>query len=59
MLEAFYGRLGETRHRSAVVAYRFDQHFERRGEAIFTKAGEEVSAPLARTILVAATAVVV
>ena len=53
MLEAVYGRLGEMRHRSDVVEYRFDQHFERRGEAIFTKAGEEVSAPLARTIQVA------
>jgi hypothetical protein len=50
MLEAVYGRLGEMRHRSDVVEYRLDQHFERRGGRIFTKAGEEVSAPLARTI---------
>ena len=52
MLEAVYGPLGEMRHRSDVVEYRFDQHFERRREGIFTKAGEEISAPLSRTIQV-------
>jgi hypothetical protein len=30
--------------------YRLDQHFERRGDQIVNKAGEEVTAPLARTI---------
>ena len=50
---AVYGRLGEMRHRSEMLECRFAQHFERRGEAIFTKAGEEVSAPLACTIPVA------
>jgi hypothetical protein len=53
MLEAVYGRLGEMRHRSEVVEYRFDQHFERRGDGVVTKAGKAVSAPLARTIEVA------
>ena len=58
MLEAVYGRLGEMRHRSEVVEYRFEQHFERRGGGIVTKAGQEVSAPLARTIEVATPAAV-
>jgi integrase len=59
MLEAVYGRLGEMRHRSEVVEYRFDQHFERRGDGLVTKAGKVISAPLACTIPVAATAVAV
>jgi integrase len=59
MLESVYGRLGETRHRAEMVEYRFDQHFERRGDRIVTRAGEEVSAPLARTIEGAADAVAV
>ncbi len=50
MLESVYGRLGEVRHRAKVVEYRFDQHFERRGDRIVTKAGKEVSAPFSRTI---------
>jgi hypothetical protein len=46
MLESVYGRLGEIRHRAEMVEYRFDQHFERRGDRIVTRASEEVSAPL-------------
>ncbi len=53
MLESVYGRLGALRHRSEVVEYRFEQHFERRGDGVVTKAGEAVSAPLARTTAVA------
>jgi hypothetical protein len=53
MLEAVYGRLGEMRHRSEVLEYRSDQHFERRGDGAVTKAGKPVSAPVARTIEVA------
>jgi integrase len=37
MLEAVYGRLGEMRHRAEVVEYRFEQHFERRGDGIVTR----------------------
>ena len=59
MLESVYGRLGEVRHRSDVVEYRFEQHFERRGDGVVTKAGKAVSAPLARTIDDAAQAVAV
>jgi hypothetical protein len=50
MLESVYGRLDEIRHRAEVVEYRFDQHFERRGDRIVTRTGDEVSAPLARTM---------
>ena len=50
MLESVYGRLGEVRHRAEAVEYRFEQHFERRGDGVVTKAGKAVSAPLARTI---------
>jgi integrase len=59
MLASVYGRLGEVRHRSEVVEYRFEQHFERRGDGVVTKAGKAVSAPLARTIEDAAPAVAV
>jgi integrase len=59
MLESVYGRLGEIRHRAETVEYRFDQHFDRRGDRIVTRTGEEVSAPLARTIDGAAEAVAV
>jgi hypothetical protein len=50
MLESVYGRLGDLRHRAEVVEYRLDQHFEGSGDRIVTRSGEEVSAPLARTI---------
>jgi integrase len=59
MLESVYGRLGEIRHRAETVEYQFDQHFDRRGDRIVTRTGEEVSAPLARTIDGAAEAVAV
>jgi hypothetical protein len=59
MLESVYGRLGEIGHRSEMVEYRFDQHFERRGDRIVTLAGEGISAPLARTIEGAAQVVMV
>jgi integrase len=47
MVETVYTRIGTMRHRSEDVEYRFDQHFERRGDAIVTRAGSTIVAPLA------------
>jgi integrase len=38
MLEKVYGRIGEVRHRSEVVEYRFDQYFDRSGDTWAPKA---------------------
>jgi integrase len=49
MLEEVYGRLGEVRHRSEVVEYGVEQHFDWDGRAWVPKAKER-SAPKVRTI---------
>ena len=51
MLEEVYGRLGEVRHRSDVVEYRVEQHFDWNGEAWVPK---RRSQPETRTVSTAA-----
>jgi integrase len=51
MLEEVYGRLGEMRHRSDVVEYRVEQHFNWKGGEWVPK---KQSAPKSRTISPAA-----
>jgi hypothetical protein len=48
MLEEVYGRIGEVRHRSEVVEYRVEQHFDWRGGEWVPKPNQKV-APLTRT----------
>ena len=50
MLEEVYGRLGQVRHRSDVVEYRVEQHFNWSGDAWVPKPSDPVSAPNIRTI---------
>ena len=67
MLEEVYGRLGQVRHRSEVVEYRVEQHFNWIGDAWVPKPGggcdqgaprlelalrEAAPAPFPRTIVV-------